>query len=142
MHSSGQWIGAGDPMPKRRDDRALLALVERCTAAKAARQAASNALEVAWALHTPGTAGAAARLRRLTSAFNAAADEHEGLLLVLSVAPTSTLEGVLAKFRALPADAEYGSGAHETTMERWKARDAAIVAAVRRGVACLGLGRR
>jgi hypothetical protein len=80
----------------------------------------------------------AARLRRLTSAYNAAADEYEGLVLVLSVAPVSTLAGVMAKFRALP-DSEYAAEVYEATMERWKARDSAIVAAVESGLDCLGL---
>jgi hypothetical protein len=80
----------------------------------------------------------AGELRRLTTAYNSAADEHEGLKLVLSVAPASTLAGLMAKFRASP-DGEYAADVCATTMERWKARDAAIVAAVERGLDCLGL---
>jgi hypothetical protein len=73
----------------------------------------------------------------LRQAWLAALDEHEGLKLVLYVAPTSTLADALLKFSALPDDDD-ALEHRETTIERWKARDPAIVAAIERGLACLG----
>jgi hypothetical protein len=119
-------------------DRELLVLIERYAAAKAAREAASDALEAARADHMPGV-GAAVRLRWLTRAFNALADEYDGLKLVLWIAPVSTPEGGIAKSGALLGDAD-PTEVIETTLERWNAGDAAIVAAVDRGLEILGLG--
>jgi hypothetical protein len=85
-------------------DAGLIALAERCTAARRARNEAIDRLEAAMVGRPALALDTDANLRALDAAHQEAADEFDAMAFVLFWAPATTLDGALAKRRALDGD--------------------------------------
>jgi hypothetical protein len=85
-------------------DAGLIALAERCVTAQRARKETLDRLEVATVGRPVLALDTDADVRVLDAAYQRAADESDALAFMLTSARVTTLEGALAKGRALAGD--------------------------------------
>jgi hypothetical protein len=91
-------------------DAPLLALVAKCAAARRAQEEALDRLEAACVGRVNSTMDVDSELIILNAVYQAADVELDALYLAVSILPSHTVEGALAKASVLPDEGDLEKG--------------------------------